>query len=893
MSDPKKIDEEQKSRSVLFLLSAIALVVTGLWAVWNDNISRRPWKHYQHEFRQVEYERADQAFQNEQARLAEDPEYLKAVETATASRKSFDEGEGARSLSARQTELDELNDELATVDLDVRFVKSELEEAWYEYEHAKEIGGATEEKRARVDSLEEYRVKAQAELDRVQGEVTAVEEAMATLRASVTEADSAVTKLVAEAVSLEQQRDGLLVHVGGPLRVFKVPKIEQTILEEFDRNAYNQPVARVDRCMSCHIAINRKGFEDLPQPLTTHPDRELLLAKHPPEQVGCTPCHDGQGAAPNSTEQAHGHVIHWEHPLLHGDELQARCDGCHQNVENLPHAERLADGRRLFEELGCHGCHLVTDYGELTKVGPYLRRVAAKVDPSWLTRWVTNPHDYRPHTRMPNFMFDDDDGTAVAAYLLSVSAEESSAWLEEHPAPSGIDPANAALVAEGEALTQSVGCKGCHAFVAGERGPMLGASKDIAPNLSNIAEKTDARWIFHWLKNPRHYSPASKMPSLRLSDGEASAVASYLLTLGTKKAEPAARLAALDADATVAHGETLVRKFGCAGCHDIPGMESESRIGVELSTFENKTLDQLFFGERGDIPHTWYDWTYNKIKTPRTYETERIEQLMPNFDLPKEDIEALIIFLAGRNEEYVPKKYRYAADDSRQAQIVEGQRLVARYNCTGCHVVDEQGGFIRALYEETPSFAPPILNGEGSKVQPDWLFGFLQDPIPIRPWLQVRMPTFNLSNEETNTLVNYFTALAELDVPFVHVAADAIPEDHITAGKLLLSKDYFDCFSCHVQGANKPEGPPEGWAPDFAMAKDRLNPDWIVEWLHDPQQVQPGTKMPSFYPGGPDDLLGGSDDRQIDAIRDYLMILGTPRAQAATVLAEPPPDPNS
>jgi len=42
------IDEEKKSRSVLFLLSAIALLVTGIWAVWNDNISRRPWKLFQH-----------------------------------------------------------------------------------------------------------------------------------------------------------------------------------------------------------------------------------------------------------------------------------------------------------------------------------------------------------------------------------------------------------------------------------------------------------------------------------------------------------------------------------------------------------------------------------------------------------------------------------------------------------------------------------------------------------------------------------------------------------------------------------------------------------------------------------------------------------------------------
>jgi hypothetical protein len=32
--------------------------------------------------------------------------------------------------------------------------------------------------------------------------------------------------------------------------------------------------------------------------------------------------------------------------------------------------------------------------------------------------------------------------------------------------------------------------------------------------------------------------------------------------------------------------------------------------------------------------------------------------------------------------------------------------------------------------------------------------------------------------------------------------------------------------------------------------------------------------MPSFYPGGPDDVLGGKEDLQIEALRDYLMSIG-------------------
>ena len=148
------------------------------------------------------------------------------------------------------------------------------------------------------------------------------------------------------------------------------------------------------------------------------------------------------------------------------------------------------------------------------------------------------------------------------------------------------------------------------------------------------------------------------------------------------------------------------------------------------------------------------------------------------------------------------------------------------------------------------------------------------------------MPTFGLTDAEATALVQYFDALENVQVPFVHVNEAAVTPAHIEAAQKLVGTDYFNCFSCHQQGDRKPEGPPEGWAPDLGMARTRLNPDWIVRWLHNPQAVQPGTKMPSFYEvsadgkatGGPDDVLAGDNEAQIEALRDYLMVLG--KAQA-------------
>jgi len=53
---------------------------------------------------------------------------------------------------------------------------------------------------------------------------------------------------------------------------------------------------------------------------------------------------------------------------------------------------------------------------------------------------------------------------------------------------------------------------------------------------------------------------------------------------------------------------------------------------------------------------------------------------------------------------------------------------------------------------------PPPLAREGEKVQPDWLYDFLRDPTPIRPQVILRMPKFNMSEDEARALVNYFAA---------------------------------------------------------------------------------------------------------------------------------------
>ncbi len=185
------------------------------------------------------------------------------------------------------------------------------------------------------------------------------------------------------------------------------------------------------------------------------------------------------------------------------------------------------------------------------------------------------------------------------------------------------------------------------------------------------------------------------------------------------------------------------------------------------------------------------------------------------------------------------------------------------------------------------SVSPPNLIGEGEKVQSEWLFHFIHNPETIRPWLKVRMPTFGLTDAQTNSFIKYFSYLDNQDFPFIAPKDIHMSDDEQLAGQKLFSKDYFNCATCHIVGSQMPAGSPDSWAPDFALAKRRLKPDWIIKWLKNPQALLPGTKMPTFFDpsyfdqSGPDDILKGDENEQIRVLRDYLLTL-TGNAPAAS-----------
>jgi mono/diheme cytochrome c family protein len=185
--------------------------------------------------------------------------------------------------------------------------------------------------------------------------------------------------------------------------------------------------------------------------------------------------------------------------------------------------------------------------------------------------------------------------------------------------------------------------------------------------------------------------------------------------------------------------------------------------------------------------------------------------------------------------------------------------------------------------EEAKVFTPPVLYGEGKKVQGAWLFDFLEEPVALRPWLDVRMPTFKMTEDEATVLARYFAALEKEEYPYEYIVEtkekyleekEEEKPGYLTMAEHLFKSKNVNCASCHVRGDITPEGEPADWAPDLSKARNRLKPDWIVNWLMDPQLIQPGTKMPKFFREGVfQDIFPGTPGEQAVALKDLLMNL--------------------
>ena len=418
----------------------------------------------------------------------------------------------------------------------------------------------------------------------------------------------------------------------------------------------------------------------------------------------------------NSNQQSESAKA-WQEVELAG--LSALLSGISEDVELLHPAEGYQPdperGRRFFAEKGCLGCHTHSQVDGIRQdFGPNISDIHRKVrrnadDPNfsdWLYTWIRDPERHHPRTRMPALFYD-------------VYADDRL--------PSDVDPAadiTAWLLSQGPAET----------FEAPQYSP-----EDLDSLLTLFLRKArfSSEAVARILETGRF--------PLKRADVKGDEVA-----LATEDGSAVTDPEQWHQMKLRYIGRKAVSRYGCYGCHDIDGYESARPIGAALHDWGRKDTSKLglehieeflhHHGEPEDSPfrstaervehalkaaaggghktgafrspeeeerelsaayfynslihHGRAGFIWQKLRDPRSYDyettqTKGYDELlrMPKFPLKEDEIEAIAAFVLGLVADPPAEKYIYRPDE-REKNRIEGEFLLAKYNCTGCHMLD-------------------------------------------------------------------------------------------------------------------------------------------------------------------------------------------------------------
>ena len=380
------------------------------------------------------------------------------------------------------------------------------------------------------------------------------------------------------------------------------------------------------------------------------------------------------------------------------------------------YAANAERGRKLFTERGCLACHQHGAVpGTKADFGPNITDIHQKIQRNpdnpgfsdWLYTWIREPQRYHARTKMPNLFLDayaDVDGTTQ------------------------IDPAadiTAFLLSQGE---------------PGEFPVADISTPEMKTELDNL--------VSLFLRKGRFgKEEAEKIIATGAFPQKKSDVVGDEAALASEDGSPVTDAAEWHDRKLEFVGRKTISRYGCYGCHDMPGFESARPIGVALQDWGRKDTSKLGFehveeflhhhGEPADSSFSstlerveiatsamsagqdkngdmtpeeveremstafFFDslqhhgrpgFIWQKLRGPRTYDFEKTETKgyderlrMPKFPLKEDEIEAIATFVLGLIAEPPAPEYVYTPDE-RAKNRLEGEFLLAKYNCTGCHV---------------------------------------------------------------------------------------------------------------------------------------------------------------------------------------------------------------
>ena len=232
-----------------------------------------------------------------------------------------------------------------------------------------------------------------------------------------------------------------------------------------------------------------------------------------------------------------------------------------EGIDSGTRDEQIARGKLLFETRGCLACHQHEDFPQAqSDFAPSLTGIGDKLSPTsgasngraWLYTWIKQPTHYNPRTKMPNLYLDpitDTEGkvTDPAADIVEYLLASTQGWT---PPAESIAKLSVST-AEGAVDPKSV-------------------DRFVLENLANTFVTRKAK--------------------IYLAEGIPEEMA------GSLKGAEIELVGAISLDKKLQYvGRKSIGKYGCYGCHDIPGFENAKPIGTGLADWGRKETSKLAF----------------------------------------------------------------------------------------------------------------------------------------------------------------------------------------------------------------------------------------------------------------------------------------------------------
>ena len=776
-----------------FMGSSAVLLLSFVWMVLDDH--GRPWKEYQREFKKIEIAQAQAAVEELESSGALETEQelsaqVEAAREVVESRRSeleeakADEFEKRGLLWSATEEAKKAKSQfnwdrweievqrLAKGDPEYRAEEIEATELWVN------TSAAAQEQAQSVYDVAKARVEELTrELDEAEAELSAGTRDLA--RARMRLEGLAPTDPATQVANLIRDEVPGLDFIGPSIKVNKVVLDNLTFELNFTKKK------RIDMCHTCHVGIERSGFEDQEQPYSSHPRLDLYLSSkspHPTKDFGCTICHRGAGEAldfirvdhrPSDKEEQreweeehHWHKQHhWDYPMLNSDFVEASCVQCHKDSMELiaEDAPTVSKGFELVERYGCYACHKIDWFPTERRPGPTLTNMQAKFSADWAEAWIADPKGFRPTTWMPQIFhlenYDADEVVAVSEYGLGETSREIMgdewsaasvsavvAFLQDR-APKREHPD---LPVQGDAYRgretmRLVGCFACHNTAPyGAAEPLTNDPTRVAdganehgPNLRGVATKVTPEWLFAWLKNPTALWAETRMPDLRLSDEEAADIVAYIT-------------------------------------EDPDGIFTEVPEG----------------------------WSATGSTLPPAQEKEVLDELA-RWHFARDGRATVERRLKGEDPEY-------PWDDADELKKVVGEKVVAQYGCFSCHEISGMEDWMPIGAELTTwgsktvdkldfGFGASLFNLDHN-YREGWLLQKLHAPRSYdqqkvkNPIEKLRMPYFAFSDDQAQAIATFIVGLVQDEVE----RAKMIPgESELARNDGMRVVRQKNCLACH------------------------------------------------------------------------------------------------